>query len=113
MKKKKSETPKPYGLCFRCEHRARFLESSRRGVGDRPRFQCGEINLSVYSCYMFRPGRPIVMEPENPRDKRPRLGPPIISSREVAAGFPKCRLKLKRYGKKGVVLYWEVLEEKS
>ena len=43
-------------LCFRCEHRARFLED-----GVRPRFECGETARSNIGCYMFTPCRPIVM----------------------------------------------------
>jgi len=110
--KSPKEIQKPYGLCFRCENRARFLESSRQGDPDRPRFQCGDPTYSAHSCYMFQPVKPVVTWPNDPKDKRPRFAPAIISSREAAAVIPKCRLKIKRYGKKGAVLYWEVLEEK-
>lgn len=44
-------------LCFRCEHRASFLET-----GSQPRFECGNIENSNKGCYMFIPCRPVVMK---------------------------------------------------
>jgi len=67
------------GLCFRCEHRAVFLKTGRR-----PRWECGEINREVSTCYMYIPGKPIVLEPSDPDDPRPRFGPAAIASREHA-----------------------------
>ena len=68
-------------LCFRCEHRAKYLESVSKGeYPSRPRMQCGDINLSSYSCYMFTPCFPIITKPPSD-DKRPRFAG-IISSRE-------------------------------
>ena len=52
------------GLCWRCEHRARFHET-----GSRPRFECGTI-MSVHSCYMWEPCKPIVVGPIE-GEKRP------------------------------------------
>ena len=43
-------------LCYRCEHRARFLENGRR-----PRYECGEVDSAVDGCYMFRPVKPLVL----------------------------------------------------
>jgi len=65
-------------LCFRCEHRAMFLEN-----GHRPRSQCGDIEESMAGCYMFQPCRPVLTKPEK-HTKRPRFAAPIISKREYA-----------------------------
>ena len=69
-------------LCFRCHHRAQFLET---GGQWRPRYQCGEIKKAVVSCYMYRPPRPLVMKPED-GDQRPLGGPAMISARMRALG---------------------------
>lgn len=42
-------------LCFRCDHRASFLET-----GHGPRYQCGEVQKSVVMCYTYMPVRPVV-----------------------------------------------------
>lgn len=47
------------GLCYRCEHRAKFHED-----GSQPRFECGQIKQSVFRCYMFQPVKPIVLIPD-------------------------------------------------
>ena len=52
-------------LCYRCEHRAQFLEN-----GSRPRYQCGEIGEAVHGCYMFKPVKPLVLKPRD-NDHRP------------------------------------------
>ena len=76
-------------LCFRCEHRAKFLEGMLKARHDksiyapRPRHECGDIENSKCSCYMFQPCKPIVTVPSDSRDKRPRFGPAMISSREM------------------------------
>jgi len=58
-------TQKAVGLCYRCEHRAEFLES-----GIKARYECGSIKNAVVSCYMFLPVIPVVLE-KNKNDKRP------------------------------------------
>ena len=63
-------------LCYRCEHRARFLEDGRR-----PRYECGEVTDSKTSCYMHRPVSPVVVDKANDGDPRPQFGPAIISAR--------------------------------
>lgn len=110
MKKKNPE--KPYGLCFRCEHRAKFLETSKYGEGDRPRFQCGTIEQSAHSCYMFHPVKPVVTVPLDRTDPRPRLASALVSAREMASVIPECRLRVRRHGRDGAVLYWEPKKEK-
>jgi len=44
------------GLCFRCEHRARYLET-----GERPRYECGNADSQVYGCYMYQPCLPVIV----------------------------------------------------
>ena len=63
-------------LCFRCEHRARFLDdqSKKRKHCRRPRFECGEIETSKIACYMYEPTRPILMQKFPKNDPRPEHG---------------------------------------
>lgn len=78
------------GLCFRCEHRARFFEN-----GSRPRLECGDVESAKYSCYMYRPVSPVVLTHDS-LDPRPALGPPMISSRvsykRIAEGVYRLKL---------------------
>ena len=64
-------------LCFRCEHRARFLET-----GSRPRHECGTIEQSKATCYMFMPCLPVLTEPEE--SELPRFSGQLLSCRETA-----------------------------
>lgn len=68
--KEKNDT----GLCFRCEHRARFLE-----LGFAPRCECGAIEQAVCSCYMYKPVLPVLLRP-NEGDRRPISGMPTMLS---------------------------------
>lgn len=81
-----SNTQESHGLCHRCEHRARFLET--KGA-HRPRYECGACSSdadgnvaasSVRSCYMYKPVTPLVVA-ANDGDDRPVLGPAMISAR--------------------------------
>ena len=54
-------------LCFRCEHRARFLET-----GHGPRCECQDRRQAVSSCYMYRPVWPVVLA-LNEGERRPLL----------------------------------------
>lgn len=69
------------GLCFRCEHRARFFENGRA-----PRCECGDINSSKYGCYMYRPVSPVILKRDE-NDSRPQFGPAFISSRSYYDGI--------------------------
>ena len=71
-------------LCFRCEHRAKYLTAKSKGevYCPRPRMECGDINTSKYICYMFKPCFPIITKPSNSNDKRPRFAGAMLSSRE-------------------------------
>ena len=66
-------------LCFRCEHRAKFLET-----GQRSRLECGDIETSKAGCYMFTPCYPVITEPLDTDNPRPRFAAPMFSSREWA-----------------------------
>lgn len=65
------------GLCYRCEHRAEFMEN-----GTGPRAECKMKDMSVHSCYMYKPVRPLVLT-NNEGDSRPPAGS-IISARGYA-----------------------------
>ena len=52
-------------LCFRCECRARYLET-----GEGPRFECQNIPNSVSHCYSYRPTMPLTQIPDK-GEKRP------------------------------------------
>jgi hypothetical protein len=71
-------------LCLRCEHRAKYLEAKllKEVHCPQPRCECGDANMSVYTCYMYKPCLPTATAPAYKDDIRPRLGVPMISSRE-------------------------------
>lgn len=56
------------GLCFRCEFRAQFLER-----GHAPRFECGQITSTKYSCYQYKPCRLVIVQRDS-GDRRPLGG---------------------------------------
>lgn len=90
------------GLCWRCEHRARYLED-----GLRPRYECGEDGRSVSCCYMYLPMRPCVVK-RSEGDDRPEFGMPMIAARmdvvRVSAA-DEMHLRLEHVGD-GVIPYW-------
>jgi len=55
------------GLCHRCEHRARALET-----GGGPRWECGNFGEAVTSCYMYLPVLPAIMERHENDDREIR-----------------------------------------
>ncbi len=76
-------------LCFRCEHRATYLEG-----GARPRCECGNIEDSKVGCYMFKPCYPVKMErAEN--DPRPEHGGYLGARMRVKMVVKDAELKLK------------------
>jgi len=97
---------KYYGLCFRCEYRALYLEEGRQ-----PRSECGDISRAVYSCYMFQPVKPLVLK-KNEGDKRPQFGMPLLAARSHRTGIADVGLSAKK-AKNGVILYWEVEEKEE
>jgi len=91
-------------LCYRCEHRAHFLET-----GERPRYECGEINKSKYACYMYKPCKPIAMKRHLPEKQDP--GPEhagFFGCRMEFSKFPDVELYIKRLNKKESVLLWKI-----
>lgn len=90
-------------LCFRCHHRVSFLES---GGHHRPRFECGEINRAVVSCYMYRPPRPLLLR-RAPGDRRPLGGPAMIAARLRAQGEARGEWELQRQGRAWLMLWKE------
>lgn len=93
------------GLCFRCEHRAVFLES-----GDMPRFECGTERMASACCYMFMPTKPVVVGPIE-GEKRPIFGPPFIAGRVQSHGLvpdERIRLKLVDMNKGKVSAVWTI-----
>ena len=94
------------GLCFRCEHRARYLEE-----GSSPRYQCGDVSVNSSGCYMYQPVRPVVLK-RNTGDKRPQFASYVLSARSQFVRVDEtAKLKLKEH-KDGNELYW-VPAEKS
>ena len=89
-------------LCYRCDHRLRFLEHGK----PRPRYECGQVKISMYSCYMFRPQRPIVVERDSPPTEDPRpLAPGMLSCRfHMVKECEDAQLTLTEDG----ALYWEL-----
>jgi diphthamide synthase (EF-2-diphthine--ammonia ligase) len=88
------------GLCFRCEHRARFLETNIK-----PRFECGEYETILHSCYMYRPVKPVILK-KREGDKRPQFDSYIISARSEYEGMPHMDLNVEKLANGGSVLYW-------
>jgi len=93
------------GLCWRCEHRARFHET-----GHRPRCECGDVTSSNWSCYMYRPVQPIVIQANDNVDPRPLGGPAFFSSRGHRVGMGDVKL-VGRTTKQGLLQYWVPKED--
>ena len=70
-------------LCIRCEHRFKYLDALIKGekYRPRPRCECGDIETSKISCYMFKPGRAVVLKKSNGNDPRSPFDPPMIAAR--------------------------------
>jgi hypothetical protein len=103
MKKKIELKEQQYhGLCFRCDHRAKFLE-----IGSQPRYECGQTGQSVCGCYMYKPVKPVILK-RNKGDRRPQFAGYMLSARSRGVRIPTERefiLNFKKY-KDGNVIYW-------
>ena len=107
-------------LCYRCEHRVRYLEeynknkySKKETHIPRPRFECGEIELSINACYMYIPVKPIILEKTYKDDPRP-ISLDILSSR-VSRNINydlELNLNMKNINNK-LIPYWEVINVKK
>lgn len=98
------------GLCFRCEWRARYLET-----GSGPRCECGMTTRSSYSCYMYTPVRPLIIT-ANEKDKRFPLWPWMLSARCHTVGIANVFLtasiiKGKKRSEDKFIKYWLPVEE--
>jgi hypothetical protein len=104
------------GICQRCEHRARYLET-----GHAPRAECGWPETSKHSCYMYCPVMPIVMERDEFEKEiakeygfeRPSFGPWMFSARMHMVRLPKEEMEL--VGKEvegGTLAYWRPKEDR-
>ena len=69
-------------LCFRCEHRAKNLETNGK---HQPRCECGDIEHSKLACYMYKPTKPVTLEKWPPDDKSSQFWPAFISARSKQA----------------------------
>lgn len=63
------------GLCYRCEHRARYMEH-----GHGPRCECQDFLGNKYGCYMYRPVRPVVTGVDE-GDARAQFAGSLLSAR--------------------------------
>jgi len=103
MKAEEADKPQGLGLCYRCEHRARFLET-----GDHPRFECGMEKMASHSCYMFMPCKPIAVGPIK-GEKRPIFAGWMFAGRIQSYGLvadERIRLKLIDLGDGKVSAVW-------
>ena len=91
---------KAMGLCWRCEHRATFHD-----VGFASRYECGQTDKAVGSCYMYRPTKPLVIAPDK-GDRRP-LSPAMIAARCHAVGVAEGEYVTSK-GQGGVLVWYEV-----
>lgn len=92
------------GLCFRCEHRARFHE-----VGSKPRYECGQIDEAVCGCYMYKPVIPLIIKPRDNDDRPLTLN--IFSARMEAVSYidpSSLALNMKPLKDNRYVAYWEI-----
>ena len=97
----KADKPVYLPLCFRCHHRARFLES---GGAERPRYECGDVQMGVHNCYMYRPPKPLLLRPAS-GDRRPFGGPAMIAARMNAVGEAKGEWVFRRFGRAWAILW--------
>lgn len=87
-------------LCFRCEHRAYWLENHIA-----QKYECKDSDRAIVSCYMFKPTKPIALE-KDPDEYgnilSPRLHSPAVDT--------KFKLSIKKQGEQ-TILYWEPVGE--
>jgi len=91
------------GLCFRCEHRAKHLDSKKQY---QPRCECGMIESSVCCCYMYQPVKPVVTKIHSNYKKHPRFGPWMMSAREVGIELLDGKIAVIDLKKGKACLYW-------
>jgi len=91
------------GLCHRCEHRAQYLETGGRY---QPRCECGMTGRAVWTCYLFQPVKPLLLERNEEEDPRP-LSPGYFSCRfHIADSQPDWKLQRQTQGNDRALFYW-------
>ena len=96
------------GLCFRCEHRAEFLEDKIR-----LRSQCGDTGKAVCSCYAYKPVKPLIIKRDRTDKVRPVIfGGSVLSSRVETVGIKELGLYVKKC-KEGYLVYWKPNEKST
>ena len=112
-------------LCYRCQHRLEYIESTKyewidgkrviKKEGRRPRMECGNINTSNYACYMFQPIKPIVIEmvdsEKNLKIKRSPFDSPFFAARSKFIREVKTDKLRAVTTKDGYFLEWITVEE--
>jgi hypothetical protein len=97
-------------LCFRCESRAKFLETKMA-----PRSECSQINKAVTGCYMYSPVIPVILK-KNKNDDRPQFAGYMISARSHGVKLPitetEIVLDIKEF-KDGNMLFWVPKNKKN
>jgi len=93
------KTPTMLPLCYRCEHRAVFLEE---GYG--PRYECQQPG-AIIGCYAYRPVCGLVLRRDK-GDRRSIGAPDVFSARSHAVGIAPGEY-VRREVKGGVVIYYE------
>lgn len=93
-------------LCFRCEHRALWHESNGEW---KPRCECGDYKISKFTCYMYRPVKPVVLEKLDKKDRRSVFSPALFSARSCIAKKQKDIFELNAHKGRGWhVFFWKV-----
>ena len=95
------------GLCFRCEHRASFLET-----GTAPRYECKNVKDAARICYNYNPVRPCTLKYPNfsgkygeiNRRRIPRGG--LAGARMEFDSIAQCKMAMKNHDGK-YTQYWE------
>lgn len=110
---KKDRQKEMFGLCFRCEYRAEYLNDKlNAGKNEHfgsPRYECSQTS-SVHSCYMYRPVRPYILK-ANEGEKRGLTLPWMISGRAYAVGVANTQYTAKK-AKEGLVFFCQLIDKR-
>ena len=93
-------------LCFRCNHRAKHLETKKEW---QPRYECGQIEHAVNGCYMYQAVKPVTLIKAY-KDDRSELAPAMFAARsKVAKTEIEMECVYKKVGRRHV-RYWRPKE---
>ena len=81
--------------------------------GIRPRFECGVIESAKYSCYMYRPVCPVTTICNDDGTGRPRLGPTMLSQREIYHGKAEGMVLNLRMENDQATVFWTPKDEEN